>query len=195
MLKCISPLLLILLLAPSISQAQSSALNLSNTATITPACEFTSSTINLGAYNPLSDQLVQGHGVIKVKCTVGTVGYTYNAGQNGRVFKNPSETYSRCQRAMKSATGNYVAYDVNFTGNTYDSTKAYQPVYVNNRCSDSSSAYSTVNFTPEGNREQEIQLTATIRNDPADKARSIYINPLSTPAGVYTDTITINFTY
>jgi spore coat protein U-like protein len=196
--KSFHPVLLALVFLPGLAWAQSASTTLTNTSNIEPSCQISVGSLNFGPFNPLDNQPVLGQAVLRLRCTIGSFVVKMNAGQNANTFKVIGDTYNytRCQRVMKSTSGNFqIAYDLYYSNYDASSSASFSPVLDTN-CNQSYGGTLALGFYTPSGADREVLINGVIRNYPADQStRTSYVNPKNAKAGVYTDSVTVQITY
>ena len=190
----------LLFLAPT-SWAQSN--NLNNSATVEMACRIATGSMNFGAYNPLDTAIPQASGSITLTCTPGSVTLRVNGGNNATLYTVAGDqfNYTRCQRAMKSTRGDFVAYDVNWGVGTYNpaTSNSSNLIHTGEACSNTyAGVLAGINFRPTEPEmsTRTIQLYGYIRNYANDRSnRSAAVDARKARPGTYTDTMVVQVTY
>ena len=195
--SCRPVLLLALAFLPGLAWAQSPSTTLTNTSNVEPSCQMSVGSLNFGPFNPLDNQPVLGQAVLRLRCTIGNIIVKMNSGQNASTFKVIGDTYNytRCQRVMKSTSGNFqVAYDLYYS--SYDASSASSSPVLDTNCNQSYGGVLSTGFNTTSGADKEVLINGIIRNYPADQStRTAYVNPKNAKSGVYTDSVTIQITY
>ncbi|TCJ11697.1 SCPU domain-containing protein [Parasulfuritortus cantonensis] len=92
-------------LVPGLALAATATGNLSVSATVSDTCTVGTSSIDFGAYNPISGSARSGTGAVKVTCTTGTP-YSIELGTGANTA---SCSGNRC---MKDASTHYLPYEL-----------------------------------------------------------------------------------
>ena len=189
------------LLAPT-SWAQSN--NLNNTATVETACRISAGSMNFGAYNPLETAVIQASGSITLTCTPGSVTLRLNGGSNATIYTLAGDqfNYTRCQRAMKSTRGDFIAYDVNWgIGASYNpaTSNSSNLIHKGEACSNTyGGVLAGITFRPTEPEmsTRTIDVFGYIRNYANDRTeRSAAVDARKARPGTYTDTMVVQVTY
>lgn len=185
------------LCASFVAHAQSN--NLNNTATVSTACRVSTTNLVFGSYNPLDTAIPLVSATITAVCTPGSFTIRLNGGSNSTAYKMAGDTYNytRCQRAMKSTRGDFVAYDLRWI-DSYDPATANSsnPVMTTETCPNTFATSISASFTPQSGSVWRYNIWGAIRNYPADRSeRSAYVDGRKARPGVYTDTVIVQMTY
>lgn len=190
----------LLLLCP-FAHAQTSLLN--NSATVEMTCRISTTNMNFGAYNPLETSVLQASSAVQLTCTPGSVTLKLNGGTNSTLYTLAGDqyNYTRCQRAMKSARGDFVAYDLSWSVGSYNpaTSNSSNPVVKDDTCSNTfAGTLGGVTFRPTQPElaTRTIEVFGYIRNYPNDRTeRSSSVDARKARPGSYTDSLVVQVTY
>lgn len=191
----------LILLGPY-AHGQASSLN--HSATVEMSCRIAVGPMNFGGYNPLDSSLPQASANLTLICTPGnSVIVKMSGGTNATAYKlaGDSYNYTRCQRAMKSPQGDFVAYDLAWGTSSYDpaTSNSSNAVLKDDTCANSYAGnLSGISF--KANQPETAtytrQIWGFIRNYSSDRVqRSAFVDGRKARPGSYTDSVVVQVTY
>lgn len=157
--------------------------------------------MSFGVYNPLDGTLPQASATVTTTCTPGSVSMTVNGGNNATAYKHVSDqSITRCQRAMKSTRGDFVAYDIGWVAGIYNPSQPQlgNPVVAGDTCSRTYGTTFNRTFVAgsSNNATRVSTLYGYIRNFPSDKTeRSASVNGSAARPGSYSDSLIVQLNY
>lgn len=190
-----------LLLVCPFAHGQTSSLN--NSATVEMVCRISVANMNFGAYNPLDTALLQASSGVQLTCTPGSVVLKLNGGNNSTLYTLAGDqyNYTRCQRAMKSARGDFVAYDLSWGVGSYNpaTSNSSNPVVKDDTCSNTFAGTLggiTFRSTEPELATRTIEVYGYIRNYANDRTeRSSSVDARKARPGSYTDSLVVQVVY
>lgn len=185
----------LILLCP-LAQAQTVLLN--NSATVQSMCQISTTNMNFGAYNPLDTSLAQSSASIIAKCTKGNATIKINGGNNATSYNSSDTNVTRCQRAMKSAKGDFVAYDLHWGIGEYNpaTSSSSNPVIKGETCPNTYGGVLVIGFPSFEKATVITPIYGYIRNYRNDRTeRSSSVDPRKARPGTYSDSLIIEVAY
>jgi len=185
----------LILLCP-LAQAQTVLLN--NSATVQSMCQISTTNMNFGAYNPLDTSLAQAEASIITRCTKGGATIKISGGNNSTSYNSGDANVTRCQRAMKSAQGDFVAYDLHWGIGEYNpaTSSSSNPVMKGDTCPNTYGGVLAIGFSSFAKATVITPIYGYIRNYRNDQTeRSSSVDPRKARPGTYSDSLIIQVTY